>query len=148
MSFSVEAIDILLVEDSPTDIMMTREALEYSKVLNRLHVVSDGVKAMEFLRHEGDYTDVPRPELILLDLNLPRKSGREVLEEIKADPELCAIPIVVLSTSEAEEDISKAYGLHANCYIIKPVDFNAFSEIVQSIHDFWMCVVSLPRNPL
>ncbi|PMS36658.1 response regulator receiver domain-containing protein [Trinickia symbiotica] len=138
-------IPILLVEDSPTDVMMTREALEDYKVRNPLHVVEDGVAAMEYLRREGKHRDAPRPGLVMLDLNLPRKSGREVLEELKADPDLRSIPVVVLSTSKSEEDVAKSYGLHANCYITKPVDFSSFVEVVRSINDFWFGVVTLPR---
>ncbi|PTB18937.1 response regulator [Trinickia symbiotica] len=138
-------IPILLVEDSPTDVMMTREALEYYKVRNPLHVVEDGVAAMEYLRREGKHRDAPRPGLVMLDLNLPRKSGREVLEELKEDPELRSIPVVVLSTSKSEEDVAKSYVLHANCYITKPVDFSSFVEVVRSINDFWFGVVTLPR---
>ncbi|PMS37034.1 response regulator receiver domain-containing protein [Trinickia symbiotica] len=136
--------DILLVEDSPTDVMMTREALEDYKVLNPLHVVEDGVTAMEYLRRQGIYATARRPGMIILDLNLPRKSGREVLEELKADPELGTIPVVILTTSKAEEDVIRSYGLHANCYINKPVDFSKFTEVVRSINDFWLGVVTLP----
>ncbi|MBS2132307.1 response regulator (plasmid) [Burkholderia thailandensis] len=139
-----DLIHILLVEDSPTDVMMTREALEYHKVLNPLHVAADGVAAMEYLRREGKYYDAPRPGLIILDLNLPRKSGREVLQELKADPELMRIPVVVLTTSKSEEDVARAYGLHANCYVTKPVDFAKFTEVVRSISDFWFGIVTLP----
>lgn len=137
-------IDILLVEDSPTDALMTREALEASKLLNRLHLVEDGEQALEFLRQRGPFASAPRPGLILLDLNLPRKSGRELLEEIKSDPDLKAIPVVVLSTSKAEEDIARSYGLHANCYITKPVEFQRFVDVVRSIREFWFQVVTLP----
>ncbi len=137
-------IDILLVEDSPTDVMMTREALEYYKVLNPLRVVDDGVAAMEYLRRQGPYATARRPGMIILDLNLPRKSGREVLEELKADPELGTIPVVILTTSKAEEDVVRSYGLHANCYITKPVDFSKFTDVVRSINDFWLGVVTLP----
>ncbi len=139
-------VEILLVEDSPADIMLTREALEYSKVLNVLHVVQDGVEALEFLHRQGKYADAPRPGLILLDLNLPRKSGREVLAEIKADASLQNIPVVVLSTSNSDADVKTVYGLHANCYVVKPVNFETFSGIVRSIHDFWFCVVELPDS--
>jgi CheY-like chemotaxis protein len=125
--------------------MMTREALEYYKVRNPLHVADDGVEAMAYLRRQGKYRDAPRPGLIILDLNLPRKSGREVLEELKADPELRAIPVVVLTTSKSEEDVARSYGLHANCYITKPVDFSKFVEVVRSINDFWLGIVTLPR---
>ncbi|WP_321932193.1 response regulator [Paraburkholderia guartelaensis] len=139
-----DMIHILLVEDSPTDVMMTREALDYYKVLNPLHVVEDGVAAMQYLRREGVHGDAPRPGLIILDLNLPRKSGREVLQELKVDPELMNIPVVVLTTSKSEEDVAKTYGLHANCYITKPVDFAKFVEVVRSVKDFWFGVVTLP----
>jgi CheY-like chemotaxis protein len=138
-------IDILLAEDSPTDVMLTREALAHAKLLNTLHVVEDGVEAIAFLRREGKYGAVPRPDLILLDLNMPRKNGQEVLGEIKADKSLKTIPVVILTTSTAEADIMKAYGLHANCYIAKPVDFDAFAEVVRSIESFWFTVVTLPK---
>jgi CheY-like chemotaxis protein len=137
-------IHILLVEDSPTDVMMTREALEYYKVLNPVHVAEDGVAAMAYLRREGEHSDAPRPGLIILDLNLPRKSGREVLQELKADPDLMTIPVVVLTTSKSAEDVARTYGLHANCYITKPVDFGRFVDVVRSINDFWFGVVTLP----
>jgi len=137
-------IEILMVEDSPSDALLAREALTQAKVWNRLHVVEDGVEALAFLRREGLYAHAPRPHLILLDINLPRKDGREVLAEIKADVDLRAIPVVVLTTSKAEKDILEAYGLHANCYIVKPVDFQQFIEVVQSIEHFWFTVVMLP----
>jgi CheY-like chemotaxis protein len=139
-------IDVLLVEDDPGDVLLTQEAFEHNKVRNKLHVVSDGEQAMAFLRRQGDYTDVPRPDLVLLDLNLPRKDGREVLEEIKDDPELRAIPVVVLTTSEAEEDILRSYLLHANAYVSKPVDFDQFIRVVRQIDDFFVTVVKLPGN--
>jgi len=135
---------ILLVEDSPTDVMMTREALEYYKVENPLHVAEDGVAAMKYMRREGRHSAAPRPGLIILDLNLPKKSGREVLQELKADPDLMHIPVVVLTTSKSEEDVAKTYGLHANCYITKPVDFAKFADVVRTIKDFWLDVVTLP----
>jgi two-component system response regulator len=141
---SLRAIEILMVEDSPSDALISREALEYAKVLNRLHVVEDGVRAIAFLRREGSYAQAPRPDLILLDLNLPKKDGREVLAEVKADDQLKTIPVVVLTTSRAEEDILRAYGLHANCYITKPVDFVRFAEVVRAIEHFWFTIVSLP----
>lgn len=137
-------IEILLVEDSDADVLMTREALSYSKVLNELNVVPDGVEAMAFLRRQGCYASAPRPDLILLDLNLPRKDGREVLQEIKADPSLSLIPVVILTTSRAEEDILRAYGLHAACYVAKPVDFPGFAEVIRRIESFWFTVVTLP----
>lgn len=144
METNIKPVDILLVEDSPTDVLLAQEALEHAKVLNKLHVVSDGVEAIQFLRREGQFKDALRPDLVLLDLNLPRKDGREVLEEIKADPELKRIPIVVLTTSKAEEDILRAYGLHANCYVSKPVDFEQFTQVVRAIESFWFNIVSLP----
>lgn len=140
----LKPVEILLVEDSPTDVLLAREGLKSSKIRNQLHIVEDGVEAMLFLRREGKYKDVPRPDLVLLDLNLPRKDGREVLEEIKTDEELRKIPVVVLTTSREEQDILKAYDLHANCYITKPVDFDRFMEIVKVIENFWFAVVTLP----
>lgn len=142
----VRPVEILLVEDSPTDAMFAREALEYSKVCNSLHTVPDGVEAMAFLRREGKYAQAPRPDLILLDLNLPRMDGREVLSNIKQDERLKRIPVVVLTSSKDEADILKAYGLHANCYIVKPVDFEKFAEIVRTIETFWFAVVTLPAG--
>ncbi|MCX5684417.1 MAG: response regulator [Planctomycetota bacterium] len=139
-------VEILLVEDSPGDVRLTMEALKEAKVLNNLSVAGDGVEAMAFLRREGPHAKAPRPDVVLLDLNLPKKDGREVLAEIKADPNLRRIPIVVLTTSRAEEDIIRAYDLHANCYITKPVDFKQFLEVVQSIENFWLTVVKLPHN--
>jgi two-component system, chemotaxis family, response regulator Rcp1 len=141
---SLRPIEILMVEDSPSDALISREALAYAKVLNHLHVVEDGVRAIAFLRREGPYVQAPRPDLILLDLNLPKKDGREVLAEVKADDQLKTIPVVVLTTSGAEEDILRAYGLHANCYITKPVDFVRFAEVVRAIEHFWFTIVSLP----
>jgi len=137
-------IELLLVEDSEPDVRLTKEALKEAKVWNNLWVVEDGVEAMEFLRRQGRHTDAPRPDLILLDLNLPRKDGRQVLQEIKADPSLRRIPVVILTTSRDEADVLRAYDLHANCYITKPVDFNRFMEVVKSIEDFWLTVVRLP----
>jgi CheY-like chemotaxis protein len=145
MSVPVNPIDILLVEDDPGDVLMTQEAFEHHKIHNALYVVSDGVEALQFLRREEPYTDVPRPGLILLDLNLPRKDGREVLAEVKVDPDLRSIPVVVLTTSEAEEDILRSYDLHANAYVTKPVDFERFVEVVRQIDDFFVTVVKLPR---
>ncbi len=139
-------IEILLVEDSPSDTELTVEALAAAKVSNRLSTVEDGVQAMEFLRREGGYVQAPRPDLILLDLNLPRKDGREVLAEIKADERLKAIPVVVLTTSQAERDVLRAYALNANCYITKPVDFKQFLEVIKAIEDFWLTVVKLPAE--
>ena len=143
---SQKPIEILLVEDSPGDAALTREALLEAKVHNHLHVVVDGDAALAFLRRTGPYQDVPRPGLILLDLNLPRKDGREVLAEIKADDRLKRIPVVVLTTSQSEADILRAYGLHANCYITKPVDFAQFVQVVRSINEFWFTVVQLPQS--
>jgi CheY-like chemotaxis protein len=140
----LQPVEILLVEDSPTDVLLAKEALEYSKLANILHNVPDGVEAMAFLRKLGKYQDTPRPGLILLDLNLPRKDGREVLAEIKGDEKLKRIPVVVLTTSKSEADVLKAYGLHANCYIVKPVDFEKFTDIVKTIENFWFAVVTLP----
>jgi CheY-like chemotaxis protein len=137
-------IEILLVEDSPSDTDLTLEALKDFKVRNHVSVVEDGVLAMQFLRRQGAYAQAPRPDLIMLDLNLPRKDGREVLAEIKGDNLLKTIPIVVLTTSRAEKDILSAYELNANCYINKPVDFNQFLEVVRSIESFWLFVVTLP----
>ncbi|MEO5345919.1 MAG: response regulator [Magnetococcus sp. YQC-9] len=137
-------VEILLVEDSPGDVELTREALADSKMLNRLNVVEDGEEAMAYLRQQGRYAHATRPDVVLLDLNLPRKDGREVLEEIKADPELKAIPVVVLTTSQAEEDILRTYQLHANCYITKPVDLHQFFAVVKSVENFWFSVVKLP----
>ena len=137
-------IEILMVEDSMPDVLLTREALVDAKVRNRLHVVEDGIQAMAFLRRKAPDEEAPRPDLILLDLNLPRMDGREVLVEIKGDEELRTIPVVVLTTSKAEEDILRAYRAHANCFIRKPVDFNKFSDVVRVIENFWFSVVSLP----
>ncbi|MEW6403554.1 MAG: response regulator [Chloroflexota bacterium] len=137
-------IEILLVEDSPADILLTREAFEQNRLVNALHVTEDGIDAMDFLYRRGKHASAPRPDLILLDLNLPRKSGREVLAEIKADPDLRSIPIVVLTTSSADEDILQAYDLNANCYVVKPVGFDNFMAAVQSIRHFWFSVVTLP----
>jgi two-component system, chemotaxis family, response regulator Rcp1 len=140
----VSTVDILLVEDNPGDIRLTREALRDSKIRNNLTVVEDGVEAMAYLRREGAYADASRPDIILLDLNLPRMDGREVLREIKADDMLKRIPVVVLTTSESEDDILRSYDLHANCYIAKPVDFNRFITIVHTIENFWFSIVKLP----
>jgi two-component system, chemotaxis family, response regulator Rcp1 len=142
----VKPIELLLVEDSEPDVRLTMEALSEAKVRNHLWVVDDGVEALEFLRRQGRYADAPRPDLILLDLNLPRMDGRQVLEEIKKDDALRCIPVVVLTTSKSEEDVLRAYHLHANCYITKPVDFDRFMEVVRSIEDFWLTVVTLPEK--
>jgi chemotaxis family two-component system response regulator Rcp1 len=138
--------EVLLVEDSPGDVRLTREALKDAKVHINLHVAADGMQAMEFLKREGKYAGVPRPDLILLDLNLPKKDGREVLEEIKENPALQSIPIVILTTSSSEEDVLKSYRLHANCYISKPVDLEGFLTVVKSIDSFWLSIVKLPRE--
>ncbi|MBU8849909.1 MAG: response regulator [Desulfobacterales bacterium] len=140
------AIEVLLIEDSPGDVRLTKEALKEGKILNNLHVVNDGVEAMGFLKKEGEYQISPTPDLILLDLNMPKKDGREVLSEIKADTNLRTIPVVVLTTSSAEEDILKSYDLHANCYITKPVDLDQFIRVVKSINEFWLNIVKLPSN--
>lgn len=137
-------IEILLVEDNPGDIRLTREVLQEQKIRNNLHTVENGVEAMDFLRREGKFTDAPRPGLVLLDLNLPKKDGREVLAEIKQDPKLKNLPVVILTTSQAEEDVLRAYGLHANCYITKPVDLEQLITVVRSIKEFWLTVVTLP----
>jgi CheY-like chemotaxis protein len=139
-------IEVLLVEDDPGDVMMTREAFHDYKLNNELHVVSDGAEAMAFLRQEGEYVGRPRPDLVLLDLNLPRMDGRQVLEAIKSDPELASIPVVVLTTSENEDDVLRSYSLHANAYVTKPVDFQRFIEVVRQIDDFFVTVVRLPRR--
>jgi CheY-like chemotaxis protein len=144
MNESVTPIDILLVEDDPGDVLMTREAFEHHKIRNRLFVVSDGVEALQFLHRVGPYADAPRPGLILLDLNLPRKDGREVLADIKTSPELRTIPVCVLTTSEAEEDVLRSYDLHANAYVTKPVDFDRFIEAIRQIDNFFVAVVRLP----
>ncbi|MEH2438703.1 MAG: response regulator [Nostoc sp.] len=141
---AIMPIEVLLVEDNPGDAQLTRIALEDSKISIHLNVVEDGVEAMAFLRKQGQYIRVAHPDIVLLDLNLPRKDGREVLAEIKADEKLKRIPVVVLTTSQAEEDILKAYNLSANCYITKPVDFDQFVKIVQSIENFWFAIVKLP----
>lgn len=139
-------VEILLVEDNPGDVRLTREALKDAKVLNNLSVVGDGEEALNFLHRRGKYASAPRPDLILLDLNLPRKDGREVLEEIKKDDSLMVIPVVVLTTSKAEEDVIRSYKLHANCYIPKPVDFNRFMEVIRQLENFWLAVVRLPQE--
>ncbi|HEV7720907.1 MAG TPA: response regulator [Iamia sp.] len=146
MSLTPDArpIDILLVEDDPGDVLITREALEHSKVTNRLSTVGDGEQALAYLRHQGEHADATRPDLILLDLNLPRCDGREVLAEVKNDPDLRRIPIVVLTTSQAEEDILRSYDLHANAFVSKPVDFDRFVEVVRQIDEFFFTVVRLP----
>ena len=137
-------VEILIVEDNPGDVRLAREGLSECKIRNNLHVVDDGVKAMAFLRRQDEYARVPRPDLVLLDLNLPRKDGREVLREVKEDEKLRTIPVVVLTTSKAEEDILKSYSLHANCYVTKPMGLEQFLDVVRSIEDFWFTIVKLP----
>jgi two-component system response regulator len=137
-------IEILLVEDNPADIRLAQEAFKDAKVHNILYTVGDGVEAMAFLRRQGKYADAPRPDLILLDLNLPKKDGREVLAEIKTDERLKLIPVVILTVSKDEEDILKTYNLHANCYITKPIDFEQFMKVVKGIEEFWLTIVKLP----
>lgn len=137
-------IEILLVEDSPSDTQLTKEALEAGKIINNLNCVVDGVEAMEYLRQKGKFAKSPRPDLIMLDLNLPRKDGREVLRELKSDPSLGLIPIIVLTTSRSDKDVLQSYELNANCYITKPVDFEHFIDVVKTIEKFWLTVVTLP----
>jgi two-component system, chemotaxis family, response regulator Rcp1 len=139
-----EPVNILLVEDNPGDVRLTKEALRDAKVYNNIYVVKDGIEAMEFLRKEASFAHVSAPDLILLDLNLPRKDGREVLAEIKNDPKIKRIPVVILTGSKADEDIMKSYDLHANCYVTKPVDLNGFIKIMHSIEEFWFTIVKLP----
>jgi CheY-like chemotaxis protein len=142
-----QMVNVLLVEDDDGDVLMTREAFEHYKIRNTLHVVTDGEQAIQFVRREGDFADAPRPGLIMLDLNLPRRDGLEVLAEIKADPELRLIPVVILTTSQAEEDIIRSYALHANAYVSKPVDFERFIEVIRQIDNFFITVVKLPQSP-
>ena len=139
-----QMVDVLLVEDDAGDVLMTREAFEHYKIRNTLHVVTDGEQAIQFVRRKGEFASAPRPGLIMLDLNLPRRDGLEVLAEIKADPELGIIPVVILTTSQAEEDIVRSYALHANAYVTKPVDFDQFIRAVRQIDDFFVGVVQLP----
>jgi CheY-like chemotaxis protein len=139
-------VEVLLVEDNPGDVRLTQEALKEGRVMVNLTVAADGVEAMEVLNRKGPYKDKPRPDLILLDLNLPKKNGREVLLEIKADAELRRIPVIVMTTSKAEQDIHRAYNLNANCYITKPVDLDEFLHVVRSIEDFWLTIVTLPKQ--
>jgi CheY-like chemotaxis protein len=145
-TFESAIVEILLVEDNPADIRLTREALKEGKVQNKLNVVMDGDAALAYLRREGDYASAPRPDLILLDLNLPKKDGREVLAEIKQDPSLKLIPVVILTTSAAEKDILQTYNLHVNCYITKPVQLTEFLSVVKSIDSFWLALVRLPPH--
>jgi len=142
----VTPIEILLVEDNAGDADLARDALEHSKIRNTLHVVGDGEEAMAFLRQTGKHKDAPRPDIVLLDLNLPKKDGREVLAEIKTDDELKRIPVVILTTSKDEADVLKTYNLHANCFITKPIDLAQFMKVVKSIEDFWFTIVRLPSN--
>ena len=139
-------VEVLLVEDSPGDVRLTEEALKEGKVRNNLNVVMDGVEAMAYLRREGRYASATRPDIVLLDLNMPKKDGREVLAEMKSDHRLRRIPVVILTTSEAEQDILKTYDLHANCYITKPVDLDQFISLVKSVEDFWLTIVKLPAE--
>jgi CheY-like chemotaxis protein len=143
---ALRPIEVLLVEDDEGDVVITREALAEGKVINRLHVVGDGVEALDYLRRQGPHGDATKPDLVLLDLNLPRMDGRQVLEEIKSDPELRRIPVVVLTTSAADEDILASYDLHANAYVTKPVDFDRFVDVIRSIDDFFISVVQLPPS--
>ena len=145
-SKNVRPVQILLVEDNPGDVGLTLEALKEAKVLNKLTVVKDGIEALSLLRRQGQHTHAARPDLILLDLNLPKKDGREVLAEIKADDNLKRIPVIILTTSENEQDVVKSYNLHANCYITKPLDLDQFIKVVKSIEDFWLGIVVLPKN--
>jgi two-component system, chemotaxis family, response regulator Rcp1 len=141
---TAKMIEILLVEDNPGDVRLTKEAMKEGKIVNRIHVACDGVEALDFLYRRGEFAEAPKPDLILLDLNLPRKDGREVLAEIKQDPRLKSIPVVILTTSEAEQDIVKTYELHANCYLTKPVDLEQFILVSKMIKDFWFSLVKLP----
>jgi len=144
MDADCQIVDVLLVEDDEGDVLMTREAFEHYKIRNTLHVASDGEQALQFVRRTGEYVDAPRPGLIMLDLNLPRRDGLAVLAELKADPELRVIPVVILTTSQAEEDIVRSYSLHANAYVTKPVDFERFIEVIRQIDSFFITVVKLP----
>jgi CheY-like chemotaxis protein len=143
---SGKIVDILLVEDNPGDVRLTKEALKESRLHNKLNVVTDGLMAIQYLKKQGEFAKAPRPDMVLLDLNLPKKSGSEVLEEIKNDPDLKMIPVVVLTTSKVEEDIVKSYRLHANCYITKPVDIAQFVKILRVLEDFWFVIVKLPSQ--
>lgn len=140
----VHAVDILLVEDSPADVRLTREALRNTKLINKLAVASDGIQALAMLRNQGQYANLRRPDLILLDLNLPKKNGRAVLQEIKQDPDLRRIPVVVVTSSTAEEDVVRSYDLHANCYVTKPLELEHFGTVVKAIENFWVGIVTLP----
>jgi two-component system, chemotaxis family, response regulator Rcp1 len=142
-----QSVDILLVEDNPGDVRLIQEALQDGKLLNRVATVTDGQKALAYLRKEGSYAQATRPDLILLDLNIPRKDGREVLAEIKADPHLRSIPVVIVTSSQEEEDILRSYNTHANCYVTKPVDLEKFVAVVRAIEEFWVTIVKLPPKP-
>lgn len=144
MNITGRPIEILMVDDSPGDVRLTQEALRDGKVYHRMHVAYDGIEALRFLRHEEEHAVAPRPDVILLDLNMPRMDGRELLAEIKNDPALRSIPVVVLTTSQAEEDVCRSYDLHANCYVTKPVDLDQFIKVVRAIEDFWFAIVRLP----
>ncbi|MDY6819679.1 MAG: response regulator [Halobacteriales archaeon] len=146
MSPSAEPVEILLAEDNPGDARLTEKAFEQGNIVNNLHIVEDGVEAMQFLRQEATYQDQARPDLVLLDLNMPKKDGWDVLEEMKSDAQLRRIPVIVLTSSEAEEDILKSYDLQANAYLTKPVDFDGFMEIVRSFEEFWLSVVKMPPD--
>ena len=139
-----DPIEILLAEDNPGDVRLTEKALDHGNIINNLHVVKNGVEALQFLRQDGEFSDKPRPDLVLLDLNMPKKDGREVMAEMKGDPSLRRIPVVVLTSSEAEEDVVRSYELNANAYLTKPVDFDGFVDIVKRIEDFWFSVVKMP----
>ena len=142
----LQVAEILLVEDNPVDVMVAQDALTEAKMCNKVHVAEDGEEALDFLYRRGKHVNAPRPDLILLDLNLPKKSGTEVLAEIKQDPSLLHIPVVILTTSEAEKDVLTSYSLHANCFITKPVDMEQFTEVIKSIEDFWFTIVKLPES--
>jgi two-component system, chemotaxis family, response regulator Rcp1 len=144
MNACQKVAEILLVEDNPVDVLVAEDALTEAKMCNKVHVAEDGEEALDFLYRRGKYVDAPRPDLILLDLNLPKKSGTDVLAEIKQDPDLLDIPVVILTTSEAEKDVLTSYSLHANCFITKPVDMKQFTEVIKSIEDFWFTIVKLP----
>jgi chemotaxis family two-component system response regulator Rcp1 len=145
-SKATEPVDVLLIEDNPGDVRLTKEALKDAKLKIHMHVVGDGMEAMAFLRKQGKYASSPRPDLVLLDLNLPKKDGRQVLAEIKEDPDLKRIPVVIITSSKAEEDVLKSYNLHANCYVTKPLDLDQFITVVQSIEQFWLTIVKLPNG--
>jgi two-component system, chemotaxis family, response regulator Rcp1 len=139
-------VQILIVEDNPADARLVREVMRDSKILNEIHWVPDGVEALAFVRHQGKYADAPRPSLIFLDLNMPRKDGREVLREVKSDPDLRRIPVIVMTSSQTEEDIARAYDHHANCYVRKPIDFDQFHQVIKTLENFWFSTVELPTS--